>query len=289
VPPLTVDFYGFDVYELPPNGQGLAALIALALLQRLDIARHAPDSVDSLHLQIEALKAGFHAVERYLADPAWMEIHAQALLQHDVIARHAAAIDSRKAQSLPFRLPTDHGTVYLAAADASGMMVSMIQSNYMGFGSGVVVPGTGIALQNRGCGFSLQPGHPNQVDGGKRPLHTIIPGFVAKDGKPVMAFGVMGGRMQPQGHVQMIVRILSGGQNPQAASDAPRFCVMEDGSVAVESNMPQTAIEGLLQRGHNVRIEHNRSLFGGAQAIMRQDHGFIGASDHRKDGLVAGF
>jgi gamma-glutamyltranspeptidase/glutathione hydrolase len=289
VAPLSIDFYGYAVYELPPNGQGLAALIALALLQRLDIARWAPDSVDSLHLQIEAMKAGFQAVQRYLADPDWMRIDAQALLQPEVIERHAALIDNAKAQTLPYRLPTDHGTVYLSTADASGTLVSLIQSNYMGFGSGVVVPGTGIALQNRGCGFSLERGHPNQVDGAKRPFHTIIPGFVCKDGQPVLSFGVMGGRMQPQGHVQMIVRILSAGQNPQAASDAPRWCVLEDGSVAVEPGLPQASIDALRRRGHQIKIESAHAIFGGAQIIMKQAQGYIGASDHRKDGMAAGF
>lgn len=289
VAPLSIDFYGYTVYELPPNGQGLAALIALALLQRLDIDRWAPDSVESLHVQIEAMKAGFQAVERYLADPQWMTIPAQALLQTAVVEQHAALIDLHKAQTLPYRLPTDHGTVYLTTADANGTMVSMIQSNYMGFGSGVVIPDTGIALQNRGCGFSLERGHPNQVAGAKRPFHTIIPGFVCKNGAPVLSFGVMGGRMQPQGHVQMIVRILSAGQNPQAASDAPRWCVLEDGSVAVEASMPQASIAALRQRGHQISIEQNRSVFGGAQLIMRQGTGYIGASDHRKDGLAAGF
>ena len=289
VAPLSINYYGYEVYELPPNGQGLAALIALAVLQRLAIDRLAADSVDSLHLQIEAMKAGFQAVERYLADPAWMTIQAQALLAPEVVARHAAQIDLTKAQTLPYRLPTDHGTVYLTSADASGNMVSMIQSNYMGFGSGVVIPDTGIAMQNRGCGFSLERGHPNQVDGGKRPFHTIIPGFVCKDGKPLLSFGVMGGRMQPQGHAQMIVRILSAGQNPQAASDAPRWCVLEDGSVAVEAGMPRATIDALRQRGHQINIEQNRAVFGGAQLIMRQGQGYIGASDYRKDGLAAGF
>jgi len=289
VEPLSINYYGYDIYELPPNGQGLAALIALALLQRLEIARFAPDSVDSLHLQIEAMKAGFQAVERYLADPHWMTIDAQALLHPELIAQHAALIDLHKAQTVPYRLPTDHGTVYLSTADADGTMVSLIQSNYMGFGSGVVVPGTGIAMQNRGCGFSLEHGHPNQVAGGKRPFHTIIPGFVCKDGHPLLSFGVMGGRMQPQGHVQMIVRILSAGQNPQAASDAPRWCVLEDGSVAVEASMPQASIDALSQRGHQIKIEPNYAVFGGAQIIMKQGQGYIGASDHRKDGMAAGY
>lgn len=289
VAPLAINFYGYDVYELPPNGQGLAALIALALLQRLDIASLEPDSVQSLHLQIEAMKIGFQAVEQHLADPGYMQIDAQALLQADVLDRHAARIDPTMAQNIPFQLATDHGTVYLSTADAKGSMVSLIQSNYMGFGSGVVIPNSGIAMQNRGAGFSLQRGHPNHVDGGKRPYHTIIPGFVCKDGQPVLSFGVMGGRMQPQGHVQMLVRILCAGQNPQAASDAPRWCVLEDASVAVEASMPSATVTALRACGHQITVESNSVLFGGAQLIMRQAAGYIGASDHRKDGMAAGF
>ena len=289
VVPLSINYYGYDVYELPPNGQGLAALIALALLQHLEIDRLAPDAVDSLHLQIEAMKAGFQAVEYYLADPEWMRVAAQDLLAASVIVQHATLIDLKKAQTLPYRLATDHGTVYLTTADASGNMVSMIQSNYMGFGSGVVIPDTGIAMQNRGAGFSLERGHPNQVEGGKRPFHTIIPGFVCKDGKPLLSFGVMGGRMQPQGHVQMLLRILNGKQNPQAASDAPRWCVLEDGSVVVEAHMPPATVDALRQRGHSISVEANRAVFGGAQIIMRHEQAYIGASDHRKDGLAAGF
>ena len=289
VAPLAINYYGYDVYELPPNGQGMSALIALALLQKLDIASLAPDSVQSLHLQIEAMKIGFQAVEQHLADPAWMAVEAQALLLPEVIERHAKQIDRKKAQAIPFRLATDHGTVYLSTADASGNMVSLIQSNYMGFGSGVVIPESGIAMQNRGAGFSLKRGHPNQVDGGKRPFHTIIPGFVCKDGQPVLSFGVMGGRMQPQGHVQMLVRILGADQNPQAASDAPRWCVLEDGSVALEATIPQATVTALRALGHQITIETNSALFGGAQLIMKQASGYIGASDHRKDGLAAGF
>jgi gamma-glutamyltranspeptidase/glutathione hydrolase len=289
VQPLSVDYYGYTVHELPPNGQGLAVLVAAALLHRLDIARYPLDSVDSLHLQIEAMKIGLHAAATYLADPDCMHVPAQALLKQNIIERHAALIDLQAAQSLPYELATDHGTVYLSTADASGTMVSMIQSNYMGFGSGVVVPDTGIALQNRGCGFSLVQGHANQVDGGKRPFHTIIPGFVTKDGHPVLSFGVMGGRMQAQGHLQMIVRILNGKQNPQAASDAPRWHVAEDGSVDVESTLPVDVVTGLEQRGHKINIESNQATFGGAQLILKQDRTYIGASDHRKDGLAAGF
>ena len=291
VEPLSIDYYGVQLHELPPNGQGMAALIALSLLQRLDVDRFAVDSVDSLHLQIEAMKLGFQAAEHYVADPEFMAVDPKMLLAAENIDAYAAKIDLQQAHYLPFRLPTDHGTVYLSAADQNGMMVSFIQSNYMGFGSGVVIPATGISMQNRGCGFSLEQGHPNQVDGGKRPYHTIIPGFVTKDGKPLLSFGVMGGRMQPQGHVQMMVRIFNYGQNPQSASDSPRWCVLPDGSVAIEAHFPQKIADGLANRGHSIARESNPSLFGGAQIIMKQDQGqgYIGASDHRKDGCAAGY
>jgi gamma-glutamyltranspeptidase/glutathione hydrolase len=181
--------------------------------------------------------------------------------------------------------------VYLTTADQSGMMVSFIQSNFKGFGSGVVVPGTGIALHNRGWGFTLQDGHPNQVGPGKRPLHTIIPGFLTQDGRPLAAFGLMGGSMQAQGHVQVVVRIADHGQNPQAASDAPRWRIHDDNStVAVEWNFPPEAIAGLQARGHVVKLAGRFDTeFGCAQLALKTQHGYIAASDHRKDGYPVGF
>jgi len=286
---LTVEYYGVTLHELPPNGQGLAALIALGILAALDIHQYEADSVDSIHLQIEAMKVAFDAVSRYLADPQWMTIEPSSLLDAKNIQRVAATIRPQQAQQLTYAVPGDHGTVYLSTADKQGMMVSFIQSNYMGFGSGVVIPGTGISLQNRGNGFSIQQGHPNQVDGGKRPFHTIIPAFVTQNDQAILSFGVMGGRMQAQGHVQMMVRIFNYQQNPQAASDAPRWCVMEDGRVAMEPEFPKSLIAGLQQRGHIVTTEVERSVFGGAQLIMKQKDFYIGASDHRKDGMAAGF
>jgi len=289
VKPLSVDYYGVTLHELPPNGQGLAALIALGILAALDINQYEADSVDSIHLQIEAMKVAFDAVSRYLADPQWMTINPASLLNEKNIQAVANKIQLQQAQQLTYEVPGDHGTVYLSTADKQGMMVSFIQSNYMGFGSGVVIPGTGISLQNRGNGFSTQQGHPNQVDGGKRPFHTIIPAFVTQNGQPILSFGVMGGRMQAQGHVQMMVRLFNYQQNPQAASDAPRWCVMQDGRVALEPEFPTSLLDGLQQRGHTITTDEERSLFGGAQLIMKHNDSYIGASDHRKDGLAAGF
>ncbi len=181
--------------------------------------------------------------------------------------------------------------MYLTAADAGGMMVSFIQSNYMGFGSGVVVPETGIALQNRGHGFSLDPGHPNEVAGGKRPFHTIIPGFaLTSDGAPLLSFGVMGGHMQHQGHLQVMVRIVDYGQNPQAASDAPRWHIYPDLTIGLEPGMAPSTADGLRAMGHDVRFEQAEHVFGGAQLILRQPDGsYVAASDHRKEGQAVGF
>jgi gamma-glutamyltranspeptidase/glutathione hydrolase len=187
------------------------------------------------------------------------------------------------------RVPAGGGTVYLTAADASGMMVSFIQSNYLGFGSGVVIPGTGIAMQNRGGGFVLEEGHPNCVAGGKRPFHTIIPAFVTRYEKPLMSFGVMGAHMQPQGHVQMMVRMFDHGQNPQAACDAPRWHVAPDLSIALEPGLAPGVIDDLKQRGHRVATEAPTSLFGGGQLIYRLEDGYVAASDPRKDGQAAGY
>ena len=207
VTPIAVDYRGARVHEIPPNGQGIAALMALGMLESFDLAALAPDSVASLHLQIEAMKLAFADAYRHVADLSSMTISPAALLDRGYLRERASLIDRDRAQNFGPGVPPSGGTVYVTAADASGMMVSLIQSNYMGFGSGVVVPGTGISLQNRGAGFSLEHGHPNEVGGGKRPFHTIIPGFMTSDGAPLAAFGVMGGPIQPPGHVQTVVRM----------------------------------------------------------------------------------
>ena len=186
-------------------------------------------------------------------------------------------------------LPVGHDTVYLTAADSGGMMVSMIQSNYMGFGSGIVVPGTGIAMQNRGAGFVLDADHPNAVGPNKRPFHTIIPGFVCRDGEPALSFGVMGGHMQHQGHVQMVTRIFDHGENPQAASDAPRWHVTPNFEVALEPGFDPAVAADLARRGHNAAIVPGEGLYGGAQLVARLPDGYCAASDHRKEGCAVGF
>jgi gamma-glutamyltranspeptidase/glutathione hydrolase len=186
-------------------------------------------------------------------------------------------------------IPHDGGTVYLTTADEQGRMVSYIQSNYKGFGSGIVIPGAGISLQNRGAGFTLEEGHPNRVAGGKRPYHTIIPGFVMKDGAPLMSFGVMGAHMQAQGHLQMMVRIFAGHENPQAAADAPRWYVNGDSRLSLEPGFGPDVREELKKRGHILTGEAPTSVFGGAQIIYRMPDGYCAASDPRKDGQAVGF
>ena len=235
------------------------------------------------------MKIAIRAAFDHFADPAVMRIAPQTLLEPGSFKTLAAAINERAAPLPPAALPVSRDTVYLTAADEDGMMVSMIQSNYMGFGSGIVIPKTGIAMQNRGAGFSLDVTHPNVVSGGKRPFHTIIPGFVSEAGAPRLSFGVMGGHMQHQGHVQMVSRIFDFGQNPQTASDAPRWHVYPDFSVGLERGFPEAVASGLAQRGHAVKYDEREHIFGGAQLIYRTEDGYIGASDHRKEGLAAGF
>jgi len=290
VEPLGQDYRGVRLHELPPNGQGLAALMALGILSQWDMAGFPVDSADSLHLQIEAMKLAFADVYRHVADPAAMSLEPAALLDPGYLARRARRIDLARAQEFGHGVPPDSGTVYLAAADAGGMMVSFIQSNYSGFGSGVVVPGTGIALHNRGRAFSLQPDHPNRVGSRKRPFHTILPGFVTRDGAPLLSFGVMGAAMQPQGHVQLMVRLFDYGQNPQAACDAPRWRVMQGLEVWVEPGFGSDVIDQLKRRGHRVAVAKTPSLdFGAAQAIFRLEEGYAAASEPRRDGQAVGY
>lgn len=286
---LRTQLAGHELHEIPPNGQGLMALIGVGILERLGIDHYPLDSADSVHLQIEATRTAYAQVERHLADETAMKYPAHTFLSDEFLAERAAEVSLNQANPTPTALGTGDDTVYLTTADASGMMVSFIQSNYRGFGSGVVVPGTGISLQNRGSGFVLEPGHPNQVGPAKRPYHTIIPGFVMRGGQPAMSFGVMGGHMQAQGHLQMMLRIMVHGQNPQAASDAPRWYLFEDGEVALENGFDGEVAESLRDRGHEVVMDRPEHLFGGGQFIYRMADGYCGASDHRKEGLVAGF
>jgi gamma-glutamyltranspeptidase/glutathione hydrolase len=289
VTPLSIEYHGIELHEIPPNGQGLAALIALGLLRHLDIRKYAVDSADSIHAQIEAMKIAFAEANRHISDPTAMQVDPHDLLDDGFLANRAKDIHMEQARFPKSELSVDNGTVYLSAADQSGMMVSFIQSNFWGFGSGVVDPQTGISFQNRGLGFNLIKGHPNCVDGGKLPFHTIIPGFITHRQGPLMSFGVMGGHMQPQGHVQMVLRIFDWGQNPQTASDAPRWRVDNDHKVSLESGFDEDLVNNLKRRGHTVTMNAPTTLFGGAQLIARIDDGYCAASDHRKDGQAVGY
>ena len=290
VTPLAQDCRDMAVHEIPPNGQGVSALMALGMLEHFDLAGQPCDSIAVQHLEIEAMKLAFADAYQYISDPRTMSVSAANLLDRDYLAARARLIDPRRAQDFGPGEPPRGGTVYLCAADESGMMVSLIQSNYMGFGSGVVVPGTGISLQNRGAGFVLEKGHPNEVGGGKRPYHTIIPGFVTRHGRPYAAFGVMGGPIQPPGHVQTLVRLIDYRMNPQAVLDAPRWKVNADGSVDLEEAAAPELRAGLIALGHKMEsVPDSYMDFGAGQFIVRTDDGYIAASDPRRDGQAAGF
>lgn len=294
VKPISQSYRGYELHELPPNGQGIAALIALGILQHVDLSAWPVDSAESMHVQIEAMKLAFADVYRYVADPRSMAVTPEEMLDPGYLAQRAAQIDLHQAKYPAYGLPRSGGTVYLTTADDSGMMVSFIQSNYMGFGSGVVVPEYGISLQNRGAGFSGDPRSANVVAPGKRPFQTIIPAFLTKNGVAQMSFGVMGGDMQPQGHVQTLIRMLDYQQQPQAACDAPRWKVNKDFSLDLESTLNAAAVEGLRQRGHQFKSVNDPYMdFGAGQFIWKlsdnADVGYVVASDSRRDGQAVGF
>ena len=297
VTPIAQNYRGYTLHEIPPNGQGIAALMALGILEHFDVAGLPVDGVDSQHLQIEAMKLAFADVYRYVADPASMEVTPAQMLDPAYLASRAKLIQMNKAQDFGAGNPVKGGTIYLTAADENGMMVSFIQSNYMGFGSGCVEPQFGVSLQNRGHGFNVQAGglNPaNLVSPGKRPFHTIIPAFLTKDGQPVMSYGVMGANMQPQGHMQTLVRMLDYGQNPQAACDAPRWRYNAGYSINVEAAMHAPTVQGLASRGHQMDvINDSYQDFGAGQFIWRMGdpkvQGYVAASDARRDGQAVGF
>ncbi len=289
VAPMAVKYRDVNLHEIPPNGQGLAALIALGILNQFDLSQYPVDSADSIHLQIEAMKLAFADAYRHIADIGSMQVSPGDFLDGAYLKRRAEEISMTRASRPEFGIPTDHGTVYLTAADQSGMMVSFIQSNYLGFGSGVVIPNTGIAMQNRGYGFMVDKAHPNCVAGGKRPFQTIIPGFVTRDNRALMSFGVMGGSMQPQGHVQVMVRMFDYGQNAQSACDAPRWRVDDDFTLAIEPGFSEAVISELMRRGHSLVEDAQIFPYGGAQVIHRLPGGYCAASDPRKDGQAVGF
>jgi gamma-glutamyltranspeptidase/glutathione hydrolase len=303
--PISTTYHGYTVWELPPNGQGLAALEMLNILENYDLKSMGRGSADFWHVMVEAKKLAFADRARYYADPAFAKIPVAQLLSKDYARQRAALIDMQHAAQTD--VPGDvaainrGGTTYLCTADANGMMVSLIQSNYTGFGSGYVVPELGFGLQDRGAQFSLHAGHPNVLAPGKRPFHTIIPAFVTRDGEPLMAFGLMGGDMQPQGHAQVIVNLLDLGMNLQEAGDAIRFhhtdsseptgTVMKDGGILhIEDGLDPQVIGELKRRGHRLESE-SVGAYGGYQAIWRdaRTHSYKGATERRKDGCAQGY
>jgi gamma-glutamyltranspeptidase/glutathione hydrolase len=303
--PIATDYRGYRVWELPPPGQGLAALQLLNLIELYDLKAMGRGSADYWHLMVEAKKLAYADRARYYADPEFVKVPVEQLLSKEYAKKRAAAIDMQHAaltdQPGEVAALNSKETTYLCTADEGGMMVSLIQSNYSGFGSGHAVPEVGFGLQNRGALFSLHKGHPNYLEPGKRPFHTIIPAFVTKDGQPLMAFGLMGGDMQPQGHAQVLANLFDFGMNLQEAGDAIRFhhersseptgTVMKDGGLLhIEDGLPAAVLEELGRRGHVMKPEAVGN-YGGYQAIWRDSAtGFYsGATEKRKDGCAAGY
>jgi gamma-glutamyltranspeptidase/glutathione hydrolase len=303
VEPRHVSYRGYELYELPPNGQGFAALQMLSILRHVELSRWPRGSAEVFHYMVEAKRLAFEDLARFYADPDFADVPVERLLSDDYGRQRFDLIDPGRASAAygpgEPRLEGEGDTTYLTVADESGMMVSLIQSNYRGMGSGLVPDGLGFMFQDRGELFSLDPDHPNAYAPGKRPFHTIIPAFLMQDGEPVMSFGLMGGSMQPQGHVQILVNMLDFGMNIQEAGDAARFMhqggsqptgVHEDplGTLYLEPGVPEATVDRLRAMGHQVEIDSRGVRFGGYQAIMRdREHGsYVGATEMRKDGTV---
>jgi gamma-glutamyltranspeptidase/glutathione hydrolase len=285
VMPVSVNYRGYDVWEIPPNGHGIVALMALNILKGFEFSDK--EAIDTYHKQFEAMKLAYVDGFKYITDPRKMTVKVADMLSDAYGAERRRLIGKTALEPMP-GTPQQGGTVYLAAADGEGNMVSYIQSNYKGFGSGLVVPGTGIALHNRGSNFNLDADHVNCLEPGKKPYHTIIPGFLTKDGKAVGPFGVMGGFIQPQGHVQMIMNTIDFKLNPQAALDAPRWQWNTGKIIEVEHAFPQPVAEALQRMGHDVRRTLGNTTMGRGQIIWRNDAGVLaGGTEPRTDGTVA--
>lgn len=285
VEPIGVNYKGFDIWEIPPNGQGIVALMALNILKRFELTER--ESARSYHLQLEAVKLAFAEALAEVGEPRSMRRSVEELLSEEFAVRRAALIDPRRAGMPTSERQSSGGTVYLAAADGEGNMVSMIQSNYRGFGSGLCVPGCGVTLHNRGNNFSLDAASPNFLEPGKRPYHTIIPGFITKDGGALGPFGVMGAFMQPQGHLQMIVNMVDFAMNPQEALDAPRWQWLEGRRVGLEQGAANHIIRDLADMGHELHVDYDSGSYGRGQIILRDGDTLLGASEPRADGYVA--
>jgi gamma-glutamyltranspeptidase/glutathione hydrolase len=284
VNPISTTYRDFRVWELPPNFQGIATLIALNLLEGFDLKSVPYDSEQRYHWQIEAMKLAFADINRYLADPSWMNLDYKTLLSAENTTQRRQLISEQAITEIEPSF-ADHGTVYLTAADGE-LMVSLIQSNYEGFGSGILVPETGIALHNRGSCFRLEAEHPNAFATGKRPFHTIMPGFLTQEDQPLGTFGVMGGQMQPQGHLQVVSNLADYNMNPQTALDAPRWRYLADQRVVLETGIPSEVMIALSQRGHEVRVNPSKGMFGKGQIILKQNGVFVAASEPRADGMA---
>jgi gamma-glutamyltranspeptidase/glutathione hydrolase len=290
VTPAHASYRGYDVYECPPNGQGLTALIALRMLEGFDLTQYPPHSAQALHIQIETMRLAFADAARYIADPAFMHVPVEALLSDAYITPRRALVDMNAVSEVHAgELPISNDTVYITAVDQWGNAVSFINSLYYGFGSGVVAGDTGICMQNRGACFVLADNHPNALEPGKRPYHTIIPCMVTKDDALWASFGVMGGFMQPQGHAQMLVNMIDYGMNPQEALDAPRYELLEpyEGKKTLALEHSADVQDALRALGHEI-IAAEVGGFGGGQIIVVEDGVAYAGSDPRKDGAAVG-
>lgn len=286
VEPISTSYRGYDIWEIPPNGHGIVVLMALNMMEHMQFdGGH--DSEDVVHRQLEAMKLAFADGQKYVADPKYMKLTVEQMLSKNYAGIRAAGI-GQKAQAPQYGDPASGGTIYLCTADGDGNMVSFIQSNYCNFGSGIVVPGTGIALQNRGFNFYMDPDSPNCVGPCKKTYHTIIPGFLTKDGQAVGPFGVMGAFMQPQGHVQVMMNMIDFGMNPQEALDAPRWQWTGGMNIEIEQGYPSDMADKLKHRGHQVKVATDSIDFGRGQIIFRDENGILaGATEPRTDGAVA--
>jgi len=288
VNPISVNYRGYDVWEIPPNGQGIVALIALNIIKGFEFNPTDIHDVATYHKQFEAMKLAFSCGKKAVTDPKYMSASTEELLS-DAFANELRNKITHTAEEPIAYLPPKSGTVYLATADGEGNMVSFIQSNYMGFGSGIVIPGTGIGLQNRGADFTLDPTHANALAGGKKTYHTIIPGFLTHNETPVGPFGVMGGYMQPQGHMQVIMNTVDFHLNPQSALDAPRWQWIQGKTFEVENHFPVHVAEELISRGHQINMCLDSGGFGRGQIIWRDPKNgvLIGGTESRTDGAIA--
>jgi gamma-glutamyltranspeptidase/glutathione hydrolase len=286
IDPISVNYRGYDIWEIPPNGQGIVTLLGLNILENFNFP-YGKEHPDTYHKQIEALKLAFTDGHQYIGDPRFVKVNIDNLLSKDYAKARSALINDEALEPSPGNFEKS-GTVYLCTADEEGNMVSWIQSNYIGFGSGIVLPERGISFQNRGFGFNMDPQSVKYVVPGKRPFHTIIPGFITQAGKPLGPFGIMGGPMQPQAHLQVISSLVDFNLIPQAALDAPRWMWQEGKNILLEPDFPFFISTALMRQKHNIKISTDDTGFGRGQIIMRMPNGtYAGGTEKRADGYIA--